>query len=190
MRPSLETAAALGLLLLSACAHRNAPRSGAGIQSVVTSLAPDSCEQQVDRNDPNETPYLVCSGVAGYSLIERLVESGRESIDVVDPSQHTFPLNYQDLVTPAMSALDPRAEWRVQTKDDTQVPIALIVRVQAHEDISDPARVTRTLAAVAKITPGQACVVASIPDTGQSASEIRSAADSAREKPCLRPASQ
>lgn len=187
MTLSLGAATALIVLLLSGCTHHDAASAEVGIQSVTTSLAPNSCKQQADQSDPNESLYLVCPGVAGYSLIERTVDSGRATIDVVDPSQHASPLNFQDVVTPAMTGLAPQAEWRVQTKSGTQTPIALVVRAQAHEDSSDPAKVTRNIAAVAKIGAGRTCVVASIPDTGQNDAEIRNAVDSAGDQACLPP---
>ncbi len=117
----------------------------AEIQSITTELGEPTCKKDFEKSDPNATPYLICPGVAGYSLIVRYVESGRQSIDVVDASQHSSPLNYQDYVTRYMSNLDGKADWRVSVKDGSQVPIALIVRVQAREDLENPEKVTRTV---------------------------------------------
>lgn len=177
-------------LLLSGCPGRN-PEAGArrqpAIQSIYTGLDAASCKPQADKNDPNETPYLLCPGVGGYELIVRRVDAGRSSIDVVDASRRAFPLNYQEFVTRRMFSLDSKAEWRAAAKDGVVVPIALVVRVQAHEDNENPEKVTQTYFAVAKIAPNQACVTARIPEGKQSDAEVRSAADSAAERECVQP---
>lgn len=134
--------------------------------------------------DPNETPYLVCSGVGGYTLLVRRVDAGRRSIDVVNPSQQSYPLNYHEIVTRHMFSLGQKAEWRVAKNDQRQVPIALIVHVLAREDQHNPDRVTHTYLAVAKLTPNEVCVTDSIVVGTRSAADVRSVADSARERPC------
>lgn len=159
-------------------------QNGQNIQSVMTDLDDSSCRKETDASDPNETPYLVCPGVGGYSLIVRRVEAGRQSIDVVDASRRATPLNYQDYITRHMSSLDGKAEWRVATKDGKQVPIALIVRVQAREDSGNPERVTSVYSAVARIGPTGACVTDRIPEGTKTGDEIHQAADSAGQREC------
>lgn len=161
--------------------------SKAAIESIHTDLGGGSCRKEIDKNDPNETPYLACPGVGGYALIVRRVDSGRQSIDVVDSAQRVLPLNYHEFVTRHMATLDESAEWRVATKDGQQVPIALIVRVQAHEDNDTPEKVTHSYLAVAKITPNEVCVTDRIPEGAQSEPEVRSAADSAQARQCAPP---
>jgi len=193
VRLSITGVVALSLLLLSGCSAKNgddAVRANAAIQSVYTGIDAGSCKKEVDKNDPNETPYLVCPGIAGYALIVRRVDAGRQSIDVVDAAQRVLPLNYQEFVTRHMSNLDGKAEWRVATKDGKEVPIALIVRVQAREDNRNPEKVTRSYIAVAKIAPNAVCVTDRIPEDTQSQAQVRSAADSARERQCAPPQPQ
>jgi hypothetical protein len=191
VRLSIAGAVALSSLLLSGCSAKkdddSTVRSKAGIESVQTDLGAGSCRKEVDKNDPNETPYLVCPGVAGYALIVRSVDSGRESIDVVDAARRVLPLNYQEFVTRHMSTLDGKALWRVAARDGRQVPIALVVRVQAREDDDNPEKVTRSYLAVAKIAPNEACVTDSIPEGTQSDAEVRARADSAQERQCAPP---
>jgi hypothetical protein len=86
-----------------------------------------------------------------------------------------------------MSTLDGKAEWRVTMTDGKQVPIALIVRVQAREDNDNPERVTHTYIAVAKIAPNEACVTDRITEGSQPEAAIRSAADSAQKRQCAQP---
>src|SRR4029450_8245297 len=90
VRISLLHVAPLSVLLLTGCSAQNregSVRSNAAIESLETGLSGSSCAKEVDRNDPNETPYLVCPGVGGYTLIVRRVDAGRQSIDVVDPAK-------------------------------------------------------------------------------------------------------
>jgi hypothetical protein len=174
-------------LLLSACSagdRDSAGRSKAGIESIRTDLRAGPCHEEIDKTDPNDTPYLVCPGVAGYTLIVRRVDAGRQSIDVVEPGRRVFPLDYQEFVSRYMTTLGSQAEWRVATRAGKQVPIALIVRVQAREDPGDPEKVTHSYLAVAKIAPNQACVTERIPEGAQSDAAARTAADLAPEKPC------
>lgn len=190
VRLSITGVVALSSLLLSGCPTKDddsTVRPKAGIESVQTDLGAGSCRKEVDRNDPNETPYLVCPGVAGYTLIVRRVDSGRQSIDVVDGAQRVLALNYQEFVTRHMSTLDGKAQWRVAARDGRQVPIALVVRVQAREDNENPEKVTRSYLAVAKIAPNQACVTDRIAEGTQSDAQVRSAADSAQTRPCAPP---
>jgi hypothetical protein len=179
VRLSITGAFLLSALFLSGC-------SKGEIQSVYTALSAEACKKEVDKNDPNETPYLVCPGVAGYSLIVRRVDSGRKSIDVMDAAQRVFPLKYQEFITRHMSTLGDKAEWRVTMKDGKQVPIALIVPVRAREDNDNPERVTATYLAVAKIAPNEACVTDRISE-GTAEAEVRSIADKAQERPCAPP---
>jgi hypothetical protein len=179
-----------GSLLLSGCSAQQSPRAispKSDIQSVYTGLNVESCKKEADKTDPNETPYLVCPGAAGYSVIVRRVDAGRKSIDVVDTARRAFPLNYQEFVTRHMFTLDDKAEWRVASREGTQAPLALISRVRAQEDNDNPEKVTRTYIAVAKITPAETCVTDVVPEGSKSDAEVRSLADSAPERRCAAP---
>jgi hypothetical protein len=190
MRLSIGSVTALSAALLFACTNKDrdpALSPTAAIESIQTDLGAGSCEKKADKSDPNETPYLSCPGVAGYALIVRRVEAGRQSIDVVDAAQRVFALRYDEFVTRSMSTLDGKALWRVAMKDGKQVPIALIVRVQAREDNDNPEKVTRSYFAVAKITPHEACVTDRLPEDSHSEAAVRDAADTAHQRPCATP---
>jgi hypothetical protein len=187
VRLSIAGVVAVSSLLSSDCGSTNGdadPRS-ATIESINTELGAASCEKEIDKSDPNETPYLLCPGVAGYELIVRRVDAGRQSVDVVDPAQRVLALNYHEFVTRHMSTVESKAEWRVATKDGKRVPIALIVRVQAREDNENPEKVTSSYLAIAKITASEACVTDRIREDAQSQAEVRVAADSAQERQCV-----
>lgn len=187
----IPAVAALSFLLSGCLAQVNSPdRIKVQIQSVQTDLSGAGCKKEVDKTDPNETPYLSCPGVAGYTLIVRRVGSGQRSIDVVDANKRVVPLNYQEFITRHMFSLGDKAEWRVGTRDGKQVPIALIVRVQARQDNRNPDKVTHTYLAVAKLAPGQTCVTHSILDSAGSETKARSAGDSAQRTQCAMPQPQ
>ena len=188
MRRPITLLLAAAAVAPSACstAERATPEHAApAVESVYTDLRGPSCREEIDRSDPNETPYTACPGVGGYTLIVRRAEAGRRSIDVVDPGRRVFPLDYPRSVTPHMSALGARAEWRVRTTERGRVPIALVVPVEAHEDAGNPETVTRTWLAVARIAPDTACVVGRIVDRERSEDEVRTMADSAQGRPCI-----
>lgn len=178
------TATLLSLLgtMLAGCAGREGGKPT--LESVYTDLRDGACVKEIDKTDPNETPYLRCPGAAGYSLIVRLVDSGRESIEVVDAANRIHALNFHEFVTRSMSNLEGKAEWRVETRDGKQTPIALIARVQAREDSGDPEKVTQSYLAVAKITADEVCVTDRIAESGEQLTEARHAADSAGTRPC------
>lgn len=187
MRTQPFGAALLGALCLWGCAGprgSEATPAQTAIHSEFTGLQPEACQQKIDQSDPNNTPYFACPGAAGYSLNVRKVESGRTSIDIVDPHGNARPLHLQDTVTRHMANLTGQAEWRVASADGARQPVALIVRVQAREDDEDPEKVTHTYLTVAKITADSACVTDRIPEGAQPEDEVRAAADTARQRPC------
>lgn len=188
MRAFIAVAIATMSLLLSGCPAKEAvkPRA-AETRWVTTELDAGSCRKEADKEDPNETPYLVCPGVGGYTLHVRRVDSGRRSIDVVNPEGKSFPLNYQEFVTRHMFTLDKKTEWYVETKDGKEVASALIVRVQAREDNRNPGKVTSTYIALAKIKADAACVTDSIREATQTEAEVRALAESAPQRPCAQP---
>lgn len=174
-------------LLPSACSSAerdSSARSASSVESIYTELSGGSCREEIDKSDPNATRYFVCPGVAGYTLIVRRAEAGRRSVDLIDAEKRVFPLNYQESVTPQMSTLRAKAEWRVELTAGKQRPIALIVAIEAHESVDSPDRVTHTYLAIAKIAPNEACVVAKILEGERSETAVRSLADSARARSC------
>ena len=98
-----------------------------------------------------------------------------------------FPLRLDEMITRRMFALGAKAEWRVLERRDKTLPIGLVIRVEAHEDAGDPARLTQTYLAVAKITSTDACVTDRLLEGAQSEEVVRKTADTARERPCLQP---
>lgn len=186
---------ALGVMVLltSSCApsgrETSNPRAPVSqtVESVSSDLGGAGCRTEVDRTDPNETPYQVCPGPAGYALNVRRVGAGQRSVDVVDPAGRVFPLHLQDAVGPSMFSLAGRAEWRVVVREGDRKPTALIVRVDLREDARNPDAVTSTLAVVAKMVSGDACVTDVVPVTASDAAGVAAVADGAAARPCRQP---
>ena len=184
VRPvKLSLAGALISLALLGSSSQHGASAPAATNSVYTQLGGDVCEREIDRSDPNEIPYMVCPGAAGYALIVRRVGSGRKSVDVVDAAGRRHPLNYE-LLTRHMFSLGQSAEWRVTTKDGQNVPVALIVRIDERQSIDQPSKVTRSYFAVAKVTPTTACVIDRIAKGSTTQAGLREIADAGQARGC------
>ncbi len=190
MRFLVPIAAGLSMLLLVACTAPSPSAGGAGdarIESVHTPLSPSSCEKKIDESDPDSTPYLLCPGAGGFTLKVRSVGSGRKSADVVDAAQQAHPLNLQEVITRSMLNLTGDAEWRVASRDGKQVPLALILQVQARENSEDPETVTNTYTAIVKLSPDSVCVTDRIPAGSKTPEQILTIADAAETRACAPP---
>ncbi len=158
------------------------PGSSTQAESVFTDLDPRRC-RVIDYNRQTGESVRRCRGAAGYRL---LVEDAdlRVSVTVVAPNRRRYPLNYAHVVTPALSTLGEKAEWRLEKKGKRRVPIALIVPVNAHDEAEFPHRI-RSYLAVAKIGGDTICVTDRIRPGGSALEEARRAADSAPQRRCL-----
>jgi len=152
------------------------------VTSLYTSISGRSC-RTIDRVKETGDVTQLCPGVGGYKL-EVADSDSRMSVTVVAPSGKKSDLEYWNVITHGFSSLGEKAEWRVQKRNGKDVPIALIVRVNASENTAAPDKTTSYLA-VAKVTPQQSCVTDKIPPSATANEEARRAADSSAQKPCL-----
>lgn len=154
-------------------------------QSVYTNLATKYCRTLQSTSDEGGSYTGRCRGVAGYNLI---VEEGdlRTNIKVVPPRGGEKSLDLWTVVSSAFSSLGPKAEWRMARRGGKLVPVALVVRYNASENVEEPTKTTSYLA-VTKITSQEICVTDKIPPGPTANEEARRAADSAETKPCLKP---
>lgn len=153
--------------------------STAAIRSVYTSLVEADC-RLVERDEETGATSSRCPGTAGYTLLVHDWDA-RMTVDVVAPDGGTHRLRYSGVITSAFSSLGPRAEWRMRNG----TPVALIVRVNAFEAPETPDRATSYLA-VARITPGEACVIGRIPPSASANEAARQAADQSASRSCMR----
>lgn len=160
----------LALVLLAALP------AAAQTRSVYTTL--ERC-RTTEQNPDEGWVSQRCPGTAGYALN---VHEGdlRQTVDVVAPSGAVFPLELWSVVSSGFSFVGPRAEWRTVRRR----PVALIVRLGASEDPEHPERTTSRLA-VARVSPGGACVVAVVQPAADMNAQARRLADRAARMPCL-----
>ena len=153
-------------------------------QSLYSSVAPKSCRTIKQTSDEGGSYEGRCRGVAGYNLI---VEEGdlRTNIKVVAPGGNATSLDLWSVVSSAFSSLGPRVEWRMTKRGAKSVPVALIIRYNASENVDKPDKTTSYLA-VAKITASETCVTEKILPGPNANADARRAADAAATKGCLK----
>ncbi len=151
--------------------------------SVYSDLASSKCRtNEVDKETGSSTQR--CPGIGGYKLLV-LDDDARQSVTVVAPDGKNHPLDLWDVVTHAFSSLGNKAEWRVTKNKGKVSPVALIVRVNASEDSTNPNRLTSYLAVV-KVTAGKICVTHKIPSGAKANETARHAADTSQDAVCLK----
>ncbi|MEO6365772.1 MAG: hypothetical protein ABIO38_06985 [Luteimonas sp.] len=124
-----------------------------------------------------------CPGVAGHHLLVE-DDDDRQSVTIVAPDGKRQQLRYWDVITGAFSSLGEKAEWRVTGTGKAMRPIALIVRVHAHENPDAPSERTSYLA-VAKVAAGKICVTHRVENSRRANEEARRVADASAGAACL-----
>lgn len=165
--------------LALALAWQSAPGA---LQSVYTSIAARDCAT-VSTNEEGARSTQRCKGVGGYGLLVEDADA-RTSVTVVAPGGKKHDLKYWQVVTTAFSSIGGKAEWRVRRQGARDVPVALIVRLNASDNAERPDKPTSYLV-VAKITPQQVCVTDRIDPAADANEQARRAADTAASRPCV-----
>ncbi|OGQ41985.1 MAG: hypothetical protein A3I70_09780 [Deltaproteobacteria bacterium RIFCSPLOWO2_02_FULL_44_34] len=153
------------------------------LESIYTDLKGKACKLVWQHEITGDTESE-CPGVGGNKLI---VEDHdvRMSVTVIDPQGEKHRLNYYHTISRGtFSELGSKAEWMVQKKGNQTVPVALIVRVNAHDVPGDEEKFNSYLA-VAKITSKEICVTDKIPPKPNANELARQAGATAQNKPCL-----
>ncbi len=176
--PSNSFYSAAALLLLTSIL--GFPAFAESMESVYTELTPAKCKLVKEDVEYQEEK---CPGVAGYALLS-IYSDQRQSITVVNPQGKEQPLNYWEVITPAMSHIGEKAEWRVVKEGAKVTPKALIVRVTTAPHVQT-GKIASYLA-VAKIGPAATCVTDRIEPGPQANEQARKAADASASKPCLK----
>ncbi len=155
----------------------------AKIESIYTDLAAEKCKT-IDSDDSGAGSYEgECPGVGGYAL--HVLEGDlRQSINLVQKSSgNVWELDLWTVVSGAFSSVGEKAEWRVKRVRGKMVPIAVIVRFNASEDLEHSENITSRLV-VAKIA-GESVCVTDIVEPVKNANELaRNFADLSASKPC------
>ncbi|HKY63101.1 MAG TPA: hypothetical protein VJR29_06760 [bacterium] len=176
----MKNLAPLGLAFGMLTSTLASPALAGPLESVYTELTAAKCKLVKEDVEYQEEK---CPGVGGYSLLS-IYSDQRQSITVVTPQGKEHPLNYWEVITPAMSHLGDKAEWRIVKEGGKSQPKALIVRVTTAPHLQKELKASYL--AVAKIGDDAICVTDRI-EPGPKANELaRQAADSAAAKPCLK----
>ncbi len=150
--------------------------------SLYSNLSADYCKTIEVEQETGDSVQR-CPGVAGHSLLVQDYDA-RQSVTILTPDGQQHPLRYPSVITAAFSTVGKKAEWRVKRKDGKVVPIALIVRVYAHENPASPSEKTSYLA-VAKIMAEKICVTKRVKAGARANEEARRAADASVTQACL-----
>lgn len=152
--------------------------------SLYTDLYGKSC-RVVERDKASGAYTRRCAGVAGFSLLVHEARS-QTSVDIVTPRGKVYPLEYWEVVTPGLSRVGRKAEWRVEQRAGRVVPTALLVRLDTANPRTEGPRVAAgAIITAARIARDGACVVYQGNGSARSADALaRSAAADARRK-CL-----
>lgn len=158
-------------------------------QSNISGLKADfsqkGCVQRVDQGDVKPTPFLECRGPAGYSVLIKTRDGRQYYVAVVNSAGTRFPLKLGELVNLHFFILGGSGEWRVQSKNGTMQPIAIILGISTQQDKTKPNLVTNNYFAVAKITPDKVCITNLLSEEDSTIEKLHTLADGAQQKDCL-----
>jgi hypothetical protein len=143
-------------LLASVLALSSLPAHGAA--SLYTDLYGKACKT-VEMDLASGASTRQCAGVGGYSLLVHEARA-QTSIDIVTPRGAVYPLEYWEVVTPGLSRVGRKAEWRVEERNGKVMPTALLVRLDTGNTITEgPREAAGTIITAARIAGDGACVV-------------------------------
>ena len=143
-------------LFASAVALLSIPAHAAS--SMYTDLYGKSCKIiELDKGSGANTRR--CAGVGGYSLLVHEANA-QTSVDIVTPARAVYPLEYWEVVTPGLSRVGRKAEWRIELRDGRMVPTALLVRLDTANPLTHGPRLAAgSVITAARIEADGACVV-------------------------------
>ena len=143
-------------LFASLLAFISLPAQGAA--SLYTDLHGKACKT-VEKDAASGASTRRCAGVGGYSLLVHEARA-QTAIDIVTPRGAVYPLEYWEVVTPGLSHVGRKAEWRVVESHGKVVPTALLVRLDTGNTINEgPREAAGTIITAARIANDGACVV-------------------------------
>ena len=129
-----------------------------GTASLYTDLHGKACKT-VELNRGSGASTRQCAGPGNYSLLVHEARA-QSSIDIVTPRGAVYPLEYWEVVTPGLSHVGRKAEWRVEERKGKVVPTALLVRLDTGNTITEgPREAAGTIITASRIDSDGACVV-------------------------------
>lgn len=158
--------------------------SATAATSLYSDLYGKAC-RRVDTDQGSGASTRLCKGVGGYSVLVHEANA-QASIDIVTPSGAVYPLEYWEVVTPGLTSVGRKAEWRVENRDGKVVPTALLVRLDtANEETSGPRIKPHGIITASRIARDGACVVYQADGAVKSADTAARGAVGERMRKCL-----
>lgn len=152
--------------------------------SLYSDLHGKSC-RMVETDPASGATSRLCAGVAGYSLLVHEARA-QTSVDIVTPKGEVYPLEYWEVVTPGLSRVGRKADWRVEKRYGRLVPTALLVRLDVtHEEPHGPRLAQGGLITAARIAVDGACVVYQGDGVAKTADQMARRAAASRDSKCL-----
>lgn len=143
-------------LLASVLALSTVPAHGA--TSLYTDLYGKTCKT-LEQDSASGASTRQCAGVGGFSLLVHEARA-QTSVDIVTPKGAVYPLEYWEVVTPGLSRVGRKAEWRVEQRSGKVVPTALLVRLDTGNAVMEgPREAVGAIITAARIANDGACVV-------------------------------
>lgn len=170
-------------LLAGALALACPPAKAAAV-SIFTDLHGKACKT-IEFDPQTRVSTRRCTGVGGYSLLVHEANA-QTSIDIVTPERTVLPLEYWEVVTPGLSHVGRKAEWRVTVRHGKLVPQALLVRLNTgNDELTGPRLAPGAIITAARIAPDGACVVYQGDAGGRNADDKARAAALDPRRKCL-----
>lgn len=153
--------------------------------SVYSELYGKNC-RTVETDKGSGASTRLCRGVAGYHLLVHEANA-QTSVDIVTPSNAVWPLEYWEVVTPGLASVGRLAEWRVETRNGKQVPVALLVRLDTASAEMQGPRIAGGggILTGARIDRDGACVVFQGSGSEKNADALARSAVADRQSKCL-----
>jgi hypothetical protein len=147
----IRTCLLAGVLALAAL-----PAHGAA--SLYTDLYGKNCKT-LEQDPGSGASTRQCAGVGGFSLLVHEARA-QTSVDIVTPRGAVYPLEYWEVVTPGLSRVGRKAEWRVEQRNGKLAPTALLVRLDTGNPVIEgPREAAGAIITAARIAADGACVV-------------------------------
>lgn len=169
-------------LLASVLALSTIPTHGAA--SLYTDLYGKSCKT-LEQDPGSGASTRRCAGVGGFSLLVHEARA-QTSVDIVTPQGAVYPLEYWEVVTPGLSRVGRKAEWRVEQRRGKLVPTALLVRLDTGSGVlKGPREAAGAIITAARIDSDGACVVFQGDGAGKTADTTARSAAAESGRRCL-----
>lgn len=148
-------------------------------ESAYTSIDEKDCKT-LKGDDKGSTQS--CAGFA-HIKVEVTENDLRQSVTFIREVDGAYPQDFSQTVSPAMSTLDSKIEWRYK-KDEAETPLAAITRLNVSENPEEPQKNTSYLV-VSKISDHGICVVGKITPQKEQNEKARIMAEKSSEMNCL-----